>query len=177
MGFVSCTNSIGKRLKLSSAALFGNFAPTNSATVAKTSKRSDLRGRRTRCHFGRPVNDERNPVATFPVVAFHSAPWSRAVVVVIATHVEYRRNLGAIVAGNDNQGVVGDAQPAKCFHQFANDGVKLKNEIAMWSRFCFPSELVAKKRGQMNGLCRMKMKERFAWTLFHMLTKKLLALF
>ena len=72
-----------------------------------------------------PADDERHAMAAFPMVALHAAPRSRAVVGVVGAHVDDAGGFGAVVAGEDDERVVRDAELFEVPHQFADDVVEL----------------------------------------------------
>ena len=127
-------------------------------------------------HLARPADDERHPVPAFPVVAFHAAPRSRAVVPVIRAHVNHRRDFRAVVAGKHHQRVVRDAEFLQRVHQFADDRVELVDEIAVRSRLGLAAELVRRERRQMHGSGGVIEEERLARLTLHVLLQKLFAL-
>ena len=61
-------------------------------------------------HTVGPADEERDTVAALPTVTFDAAPWSRAVVAVIGAHMDDAVNFRTVVAGENDQGVVGDAE-------------------------------------------------------------------
>ena len=116
-------------------------------------------------------------MAAFPLVALHASPWPRAIVAVVGAHVDHRGGFRAVVAGEDDQGVVGDAELLQCGHEFANDPIELMDEIAMWPGLRLAFELRRGERRQMHGLRGVKEEEGFARRLPGVLLEEFAALF
>ena len=85
---------------------------------------SSLSGQRTR---------NGNAVAAFPTVALHPTPRSSGVVTVIGTHVNDACNFGAVIASENDNRVIGDAEFLQSGQQLADDPVELMNEITVRS--------------------------------------------
>ena len=93
---------------------------------------------------------------------------------VVATHGDGRRHLGAIVAGEYDQRVLGEVQLLQRLHQFTDDVVHFKNEIAVWPGLGLALEGVTGKGRQMHGLHGVKEKERFVGGVLGMLREEFL---
>ena len=80
---------------------------------------------------------------------------------VIASHGDCGGHLGAVVARENNKRVLGEVVLLQRLHQFADDVVHFKNEIAVWPGLGLALERVTRKGRQMHGLHGVKEKERF----------------
>lgn len=109
-----------------------------------------------------PAGDEGNAVAAFPVVAFEAAPRSGAVVLVVLAHLEGGGDFGAVVAGEEDEGVLGEVEALECFEELADNVVELENEVAVRACVGFAFEGVCGKGGKVNGLGGVKEEERLA---------------
>ena len=75
-----------------------------------------LIGGGARLDFAGPAGDKWYAVSCFPLVAFHSPPGPCSVVVPVLSHIYDRRCLGAVVGGEDDEGVVGDGEFVEGLH-------------------------------------------------------------
>ena len=99
----------GKMLQLSSPAFSGSERSTMSAAVAMRSVRHTISSLKdpAATFFG-PASDKGNAMPAFPVVAFAAAEVIGAVVIVFFFS-RVHKAFGTVVAGDDKEGVVGDA--------------------------------------------------------------------
>ena len=109
-----------------------------------------------------PTGDEGNAVAAFPVVAFEAAPRASAVVLIILAHLEGCGDFGTVVAGKEDEGVLGEVEALECFEELADNVVELENEVAVRAGLGFALEGVCGKGGKVNGLSGVKKEEGFA---------------
>lgn len=109
-----------------------------------------------------PAGDERDAMASFPVVAFESAPRAGAVVLVVLAHLEGCGNFGAVVAGKEDEGVLGKVEAVECFEELADNVVELEDEVAVRAGLGFAFESVGGKGGEVNGLGGVEEEERLA---------------
>ena len=109
-----------------------------------------------------PTSDEGNAVAAFPVVAFEAAPRASAVVLIILAHLEGCGDFGAVVAGKEDEGVLGEVEALECFEELADNVVELENEVAVRAGLGFALEGVCGKGGKVNGLGGVKEEEGLA---------------
>ena len=109
-----------------------------------------------------PAGDEGNAVAAFPVVAFEAAPRAGAVVLVILAHLEGCGDFGAVVAGEEDEGVLGEVEALECFEELADNVVELENEVAVRACVGFAFEGVCGKGGKVNGLGGVEEEEGLA---------------
>ena len=105
-------------------------------------KTDHLTGGASGFNLSGPAGDERHSMATFPLIAFHTAPGSSRVVLVIVSHVYGGGDFGPVVTGENDEGVVGEAEALNGFHQFADDVVVLEDKIAMGPGVCFALETI-----------------------------------
>lgn len=109
-----------------------------------------------------PAGDERDAVASFPVVTFEAAPRAGAVVLVVLAHLEGCGDFGAVVAGEENEGILGEVEALECLEKLADDVVELENEVAVRAGVGFAFESVGREGRKVNGLGGVKEKERLA---------------
>ena len=128
-------------------------------------------------HLGGPADEEGHAMASFPTVAFDAAPRSRAVVAVIGAHVDDAGDFRAVVAGEDDEGVVGDAEFLERAHQLADHPIELVDKVAVRPGTGLSLELRRGERGQMHGLRSVVEEEGFARRCPDVLLQKLAALF
>ena len=88
-----------------------------------------------------PMHDEWHSVPPFPIVPLHATPGSRGVVIVVSTHMGNAGCLGAVVAAEEDESVVGDTEFLQRGHQFPNDEVKFHDEVAVRPGIAFALEL------------------------------------
>ena len=99
-----------------------------------------------------PAGDEGDAVAAFPVVAFEAAPRAGAVVLVVLAHLEGCGDFGAVVAGKEDEGALGEIEALDCFEELADNVVELENEVAVRAGVGFAFEIVGGKGGKVDGL-------------------------
>ena len=128
----------------------------------------DGRRRDTRAHLGGPARDERYAMATFPGVTLHAAPRRRRVMVMVRPHVRDRRGLGAVVAAEEDQRVIGDAQLLEGRQQLADDMVQFGDEVAVRAGLGRALETRGGEGGQVRGLRRMVQEERLVGRSLHL---------
>ena len=109
-----------------------------------------------------PAGDEGDAVAAFPVVAFEAAPRAGAVVLIILAHLEGGGDFGAVVAGEEDEGVLGEVEALECFKELADNVVELEEEVSVRACVGFAFEGVCGKGGKVNGLSGVKKEERLA---------------
>ena len=109
-----------------------------------------------------PAGDEGDAVASFPVVAFEAAPRAGAVVLVVLAHLEGCGDFGAVVAGEEDEGVLGEVEVLECLEELADDVVELENEVAVRAGVSFAFESGGGEGRKVNGLSGVKEKERLA---------------
>ena len=115
-------------------------------------------------------------MAAFPLIALHTTPRTSPIVLVIASHGDCGGHLGAVVARENNKRVLGEVVLLQRLHQFADDVVHFKNEIAVWPGLGLALERVTGKGRQMYGLHGVKEKERFVGRVLCMLREEFLTL-
>ena len=115
-------------------------------------------------------------MSAFPVIAFHAAPRSGAIVFVIFAHVDHRSYFRAVIAGEHDQGVVRHAQSIEGLGQLADDVIQLEDKVAVGARLGFAFKRITGKRRQVDRLCRMKQEEGFPGRVFCMVFKEFYAL-
>ncbi len=86
-------------------------------------------------------------MAALPTVTFDAAPRARAVVTVIRAHVDDAVDFRAVIAGENDQSVFGDAKFLECADQFADHPVELVDKIAMRPGTGLSLELRRRERG------------------------------
>ena len=133
-------------------------------------------GRATGGDAAGPAGNKGHAMAAFPLVALHAARRAGAVVLMVSTHGDGGRHLGAIVARENNKRVLGEVVLLQRLHQFADDVVHFKNEIAVWPGLGLALKRVTGKGRQMHGLHGVKEKERFVGGVLGMLREEFLAL-
>ena len=89
--------------------------------------------------LARPASQERNAVAPLPGVALGAAERAHAVVPVLLGAVvdpvlDLAGDLGTVVAGEDHQGVVGQAAALQRIEYLADGPVDLDHEVAVFAR-------------------------------------------
>ncbi len=99
-----------------------------------------------------PAGDEGDAVAAFPVVAFEAAPRAGAVVSVVLAHLDGCGDFGAVVAGEEDEGVLGEVEALEGFEELADNVVELENEVAVRAGVGFAFEIVGGKGGEVDGL-------------------------
>ena len=62
-----------------------------------------------------PAGDEGDAVASFPIVAFEAAPRAGAVVLVVLAHLEGCGDFGSVVAGKEDESVLGEVEALERF--------------------------------------------------------------
>ena len=136
----------------------------------------ELRTGRARCHLFGPPDEERDAVPAFPAITFDSAPRPSAVVTMIRAHVNDARGLRAVVAGEDDNRVFGDAKLFQRRQQLADHMIELMDEVTMRAGLGFSLELRRGERRQMHGLRGVKQEERPARRLANVLLQELATL-
>ena len=109
-----------------------------------------------------PAGDEGDAVAAFPVVAFEAAPRAGAVMLVVLAHLEGGGDFGSVVAGKEDEGVLGEVEALECFEELSDNVVELENEVAVRAGVGFAFEIVGRKGGKVDGLGGVKEEERLA---------------
>ena len=99
-----------------------------------------------------PAGDEGDAVAAFPVVAFEAAPRASAVVLVVLAHLDGCGDFGAVVAGEEDEGVFGEVEALKGFEELSDNVVELEDEVAVRAGVGFAFEIVGGKGGEVDGL-------------------------
>ncbi len=122
----------------------------------------------------RPCGDEGDAVAAFPLVSFHAAPGSCSVVFVAISHVVDGGDFGAVVGGEDDDGVVVDLEFFECGDELANDVVEFEDEVAVWSGIGFALELVGGEGGEVDGLSGVEEEEGLFGVVFDVVLEELL---
>ena len=124
----------------------GQFGIHHSGTGRHDVGQARCLGRDTAgLHLARPANDHRHAMPALPVVPLHAAPGVGAVVIVFLAHVEHRSDLGAVVAADDHECIVVDAECLEFGHQFAHNVVELKDEIPVRAGVRLAFEVLPRK--------------------------------
>jgi len=123
-----------------------------------------------------PAYNEWCTVAALPLIAFDAPPGPRPVVLVCSSHVQNRRNLRAVVAGEHHQRVVRHAETFESLQKLADYIVHLEDEIAVRPRLGFVLESVGCKRRQVDCLHRMIEKKWLVGIGLNMLLEEFLTL-
>ena len=109
--------------------------------------------------LGRPPHDERHPMPAFPDVALLAA-LDRVIRVVAELLDVAGVPLGAVVAGHDEERVLGLAGPLQRIHDEANLGVDLSDEVAVLADFSAAHELLGRDPGPVGRRQREVEEER-----------------
>lgn len=109
-----------------------------------------------------PTSDEGNAVASFPVVAFEAAPRTGAVVLIILAHLEGGGDFGAVIAGEEDEGVLSEVEALECFEELSDNVVELEDEVAVRAGVGLAFEIVGGKGGKVDGLGGVEEKEGLA---------------
>ncbi len=112
-----------------------------------------------------PAGDEWDAVAAFPLVAFHTAPGFGSVVLVVFAHLDDGGDFGAVVAGEEDEGVLGQAEVVDFFDDGADDVVELGDEVAVGAGVGFALEVFAGDGGEVDGLGGVEEEEGFSGVL------------
>lgn len=109
-----------------------------------------------------PAGDEGDAVASFPVVTFEAAPRAGAVVLVVLAHLESCGDFGTVIAGEEDEGVLGEVEALECFEELADNVVELEDEVAMRAGVGFAFEGICGEGGKVNGLSGVEEEEGLA---------------
>ena len=124
----------------------------------------------------RPAHDERHAMPAFPIITLHPAPGPRAVVIEVRAHVDDAGGFGTVVAGEDDERVVRDAQFLQRHHQLADDVIQLGDEITVRPSLGLALEFRCRERRQMHGVHRVIQEEGLRRLALHLLREPCLAL-
>ena len=116
-------------------------------------------------------------MAAFPVVAFEAAPRAGAVVLVVLAHLEGCGDFGAVVAGEEDEGVLGEVEALEGLEELADNVVELEEEVAVWAGVGFAFEGVGGKGGEVDGLGGVEEEEGLARRLLGVLFEEADAFF
>ena len=99
-----------------------------------------------------PAGDEGDAMASFPVVAFEAAPRAGAVVLVVLAHLDGCGDFGAVVAGEEDEGVLGEVEALEGLEELSDNVVELEEEVAVRAGVGFAFEGFGGEGGEVDGL-------------------------
>ena len=118
-----------------------------------------LIGNAPRFHLARPADKHGYAVPSLPIVALHAPPGTGPVMLMGLAHIDDGGYLRPIVAGENDQGVVGKPVFFQGLRQFPHHMIHLEYKISMRPGIRLALEILAREGRQMNGLHGMKEKE------------------